>query len=59
MLEQDNTKKEQVDKNVTELDTGKNSGKYKIEATYNSGIYIKKLKSNQLQKLYLVFRKVI
>ena len=31
LLKQDTTRKRSIDKNITELDANKNSGKYKIE----------------------------
>ena len=42
LLEQGITRKKQADKNnVTKLDVGNNSGKYKVKAICNSAIYIK------------------
>ena len=54
LLEQDPTKKRQVDKKVgqIELDTGKNSGEYKIEASWDNVVYTKKSKSSHLPGLY-------
>ena len=45
--------KGQIDKNVTKLDANNNnSGKYKIEAIWNSVVYAKKSKSSHLPGLY-------
>ena len=57
LLEQDITKKEQMKtNNVMQLDTGKNSRKYKKNTICNSIIYAKKLKLGHLPKLYyLIF----
>ena len=42
LLEQETTKKRQVDKNVIELDIANhNNRKYKVEVIYNSAIYMK------------------
>ena len=44
--------------NITELNASKDSGEYKVEIIYNSGDYIKELKSGDLLKLYyFVFEK--
>ena len=51
LLEQDITRKEQVDKNVTELDIGK-SKKYKLKAIWDSIVYIEELEAWQLLGLY-------
>ena len=50
-FEQKTTKKERVDKRVTELEAG-DSQKYKVEAIWNSAIYASKSKSSQLPGLY-------
>ena len=40
LLDQDTTRKKQVDDDVTELDTSNNKGKeYKVEAIYDSAGY--------------------
>ena len=55
LLEQNITKKEQVDKKVDQMkfDVGDNdSGEYKIEATGNSAVYAKKSKLSHLSGLY-------
>lgn len=59
LLEQNTTRKEQVDENTTELDTGKDeSRKYKVKAIYNSMVYTKDLELGHLPELYhLVFWK--
>ena len=57
-LEQDKTKKEQVDKNnIIKLYANDNmSNKYQVETISNSGIYARKSKSGYFLKLYyLVF----
>ena len=53
LLEQDTTRKEQIDENVTELefDAGDNK-KYKIEAIWDSAIYTMKLELGNLPGLY-------
>ena len=59
LLEQDTTRKGQVDENnATELDAGDNSGKYKVEAIWDSAVYARELESGHLPGLYyLVFWK--
>ena len=53
LLEKDNTKKERVDKNITKLDVGdNNSVKYKVEAIWDSVVYVRKLKSSHLPDFY-------
>ena len=42
LLEQDTIRKEQVDEDVTELNAGNDSGKYKVEAICNSVLYTRK-----------------
>lgn len=42
LLEQNNTRKRQVEKNATELDAGNKGRKYKVEAIQNSAIYVRK-----------------
>ena len=53
--EQDTTKKERMDKNVTKLefDAG-NSKVYKVEAIRESAVYAKELKGHLLSCYYLV-----
>ena len=53
LLEQDNTRKKQVDENVTELesDAGDNK-KYKVEAIWDSTIYVMESESGYLPRLY-------
>ena len=51
LLEQDTTKKERVDKQVTELEAG-DSEEYEVEAIWDSAIYAGKLESCQLLGLY-------
>ena len=55
LLEQDTTKKRQVDENATELAelnaNNNKSGKYKVEAICDSAVYIKK-SAYHLPRLY-------
>ena len=53
LLEQNNSKKERVDKNVTELefDTS-NSEEYKVKAIWDSVVYANKLEKSYLSGLY-------
>ena len=51
LLEQDTTKKERVDEQVTELEAG-NSKEYEVEAIQDSAVYASKLESDQLPGLY-------
>ena len=52
LLEQDATKKEQIDKKVTKLEfKAGNSKKYKVEAIWDSAVYANKTKG-QLPGLY-------
>ena len=51
LLEQNTTKKERVDKRVTELEAG-NSEEHMVEAIWDSTIYAIKLESGQLLGLY-------
>ena len=57
LLEQDTTRKEQVDKNnVVELDANDNKGGgYEIEAIWNSTVYLKESAGHLLGLYYLVF----
>ena len=52
LLKQDKTRKKQVDKDVTELNAAKNSGKYKVEAICNSAVYAKESELGYLPRLY-------
>ena len=54
LLEQDITRKVQVDKEVRqiEFDADDNNGEYKVEAIWDSTIYIKESKSGLLPGLY-------
>ena len=55
LLEQDTTRKELVDKKVTELDfEAGDSEKYKVEALRDSAVYVKELKSHLPGLYYLV-----
>ena len=51
LLEQKTTRKEWVDKIVTELDAG-NSKEYKMETIWDNAIYTKKLEISQLPNFY-------
>ena len=51
LLEQDTTRKERVDKQVTELEAG-DSEEYKLEAIRDSAVYASKSESGQLPGLY-------
>ena len=53
LLEQDITKKEQIDKRVTELELkAGNNKEYKVEAIWNNTVYTSKLESGHLPGLY-------
>ena len=55
LLEQNTTRKEQVDKNVTELEFNNgNSEAYEVEAIKDSAVYAKKLKGHLSSLYYLV-----
>ena len=57
LLEQDTTKKEQVDENATELaelDAGENSNEYKIEAICDSAVYARESAGHLPGLYYLV-----
>ena len=51
LLEQDTTRKERVDEQVTELEAG-DSEEYKVEAIWDSAVYASKSESGQLSGLY-------
>ena len=53
LLKQDTTKKERMDKRVIELEAG-NSEEYKVEAIWDSVVYINKAKNNLPDLHYLV-----
>ena len=53
LLEQDTTRKERVDEQVTELEAG-DSEEYEVEAIWDSAVYASKLESGQLPGLYYV-----
>ena len=58
LLEQDTTRKEQIDKNATKLaklDAGKDNSMYKVKAICNSAVYAKKSASHLSGLYYLVF----
>ena len=55
LLEQDIIKKEQLDKKITELNfKAGNSKEYKVEAIWNSSVYVNKTKDHLLGLYYLV-----
>ena len=53
LLEQDTKRKEQV-KKLPELDTGNNSKEYKVEAIWDSAVYIKEAEDHLPRFYYLV-----
>ena len=59
LLEQDITRKRQIDENVTEmteLNAGNNSSEYKVESICDSAVHAKKSESSHILGLYyLVF----
>ena len=53
LVEQDITKKEQVDKNAIKLDVGNdNNGEYKMKAICNNVVYIKKSELDNILELH-------
>ena len=55
LLEQDTSRKGRLDENATELDAGKdNSGKYEVEAIWNSAVYVRESASHLPGLYYLV-----
>ena len=54
LLEQEITRKRRVDEEVRqiEFDAGNNSGKYKMEAIWNSAVYARESESGHLPGLY-------
>ena len=55
LLEQDTTRKERVDKKMTELDfEAGNSKKYKVEVIRNSAVYVRELEDHLPGLYYLV-----
>ena len=55
LLEQDTTKKEQVDKKITELEfEAGNREEYKVEAIHNSAVYAKEAEGHLPGLYYLV-----
>ena len=53
LLEQNTTKQEQMDKRMMELELkAGNSEKYKVETIWDNAVYISKLESGQLPRLY-------
>ena len=53
LLEQDSTRNKQIDKNMTEFETG-NSKEYKVETIWNSAVYANKAKSHLPGIYYLI-----
>ena len=51
LLEQDTTRKKRDD-NAVELDVGDDSGEYKVEAIWDSAVYVRKSKLGHLPGLY-------
>ena len=56
LLEQDTTKKEQLDKKVMELETG-DSKEYKVETIWDGAVYSNKAKSHLSRLYYLILLK--
>ena len=53
LLEQNTTRKGQVDKNATELDAGNDdNGEYEMEAIQDSAVYARESESDHLPDLY-------
>ena len=53
LLEQDTTRKRRVSEKVLELDAGdKDSEEYKVEAIWDSAVYVNKSESGHLPGLY-------
>ena len=53
LLEQDNTRKERLDKRVKEIELiAGNNKEYKVEAIWDSAVYVSESKSGQLSDLY-------
>ena len=53
LLEQDIIRKGRVDENATELDEGNNdSGEYKVEAIWDSAVYVRKSELGHLSGFY-------
>ena len=53
LLEKDTSRKRRVDENVMELDANNNiSGKYEVEAIWNSAVYVRKSESGHLLDPY-------
>ena len=51
-LKQNTNKKGQVDKNVTEFETGSNDEEYKMEGIWDNAVYAKKSATGHLLSLY-------
>lgn len=52
LLKRNTIREEWIDKNATKLDTGNNSGEYKIKAIENSIVYAQKLELGHLLGFY-------
>ena len=52
LLEQDTTRKKQVDENATELDANNKSGEYEMETIWDSAVYVRESKSSHLVGFY-------
>ena len=57
LLEQDTSRKGRVDENATELNAGKDSGEYKVEAICDSAVYARESAGHLPGLYYLVFWK--
>ena len=52
LLEQNTTRKRRVDENATELDAGNEGSEYKVEAIWDSAVYVRGSESGYLPGLY-------
>ena len=52
LLEQDTTRKEQVDNENVELDAGDENGEYEVETIWDSEVYARESESGHLPGLY-------
>ena len=55
LLEQNTTRKGRIDENATklaELDAGKDSGEYEVEAIWDTAVYARESESGHLPGLY-------
>ena len=52
LLEQDTTRKERVDENVTEFEAGSNDEEYEVEEIWDSAVYAKESTTGHLPGFY-------